>query len=212
MRLGPRFARRQTMPVAAVLAVGIVLSFIGFNFLVWENRDHVRQSLEKTATNHAEIFRHSINLNLTALLSIRGLFDASTSVTRAEFRVFTAPILGRLVGIQALEWIPRVLQENRQRYESTAQQDVISEFAFTERQAQGQMVSAGVRDVYFPVYFVEPMERNRLALGFDLGSSARRLNALNSARDTGKTGGDIAHHPGAGIRQPASLFSLRSNL
>ena len=39
---------------------------------------------------------------------------------------------------------------------------------------------------YYPVTFVEPYSGNESALGFDLGSSQARLEALHQARDSGK--------------------------
>ena len=50
---------------------------------------------------------------------------------------------------------------------------------------QGSMMRAGQRDEYFPVYYVEPLERNERALGFDLASNATRLKALELSRDSG---------------------------
>ena len=48
------------------------------------------------------------------------------------------------------------------------------------------MVRAGERDEYFPVYYVEPLERNKRAVGFDLASNEARLEALVSSRDSGE--------------------------
>ena len=48
------------------------------------------------------------------------------------------------------------------------------------------MNPAGVRDTYFPVYYVAPQAGNEKALGFDLGSNPIRLSALNKARNTGQ--------------------------
>ncbi len=187
-RLTDRFplGRLKYLPTGLILVLGFCLSLLVFNAVVSENRNHIRQDFENTASRYMEIFRHSIDLNIAALTSIRSLFHASKSVERAEFNHFTAPMLTSLVGIQALEWIPRVAGEERTNYEQHAQQDGVDGFIFSERKAQGRMVPAGTRDEYFPVYYVEPLERNKVALGFDLGSSAKRLKALHLARDTGK--------------------------
>ncbi len=47
------------------------------------------------------------------------------------------------------------------------------------------MVRRAQSDTYFPVYFVEPLEGNEAAVGFDLASNPTRLEALIQARDTG---------------------------
>ncbi|MCH8888694.1 MAG: PAS domain S-box protein, partial [SAR324 cluster bacterium] len=58
-------------------------------------------------------------------------------------------------------------------------------FRFSERERQGRMIRAGSRAEYFPVYYVEPLQGNEAAFGFDLGSNPTRLKALRKARDTG---------------------------
>src|SRR5206468_3801133 len=52
--------------------------------------------------------------------------------------------------------------------------------------SQGEVVRAAARDVYFPVYFLEPYQGNEAALGFDLASEPIRLEALDRARDSGE--------------------------
>ena len=49
--------------------------------------------------------------------------------------------------------------------------------------ATGRIVPAGPRAVHYPVYFIEPVERNATALGYDLTS---RLPTLEAARDSGR--------------------------
>ena len=44
----------------------------------------------------------------------------------------------------------------------------------------------GERDLYYPVFYVEPLKGNEPAAGFDLGSNPTRLAALERARDTGQ--------------------------
>ncbi|MGH8064794.1 MAG: SpoIIE family protein phosphatase [Candidatus Entotheonellia bacterium] len=95
------------------------------------------------------------------------------------------PVLERHPEIQAVEWIPYVTPATRAPYEAAAEQDGMKGFRIVERDAQGKLVPAGARNNYYPVYFVEPLERNRAALGFDLGSDAVRRQALVQARDTG---------------------------
>ncbi|WP_075088006.1 CHASE domain-containing protein [Verrucomicrobium spinosum] len=47
------------------------------------------------------------------------------------------------------------------------------------------MGPAQLRDEYFPVFYLESLQRNAQALGFDVGSEPTRRSALEQARDTG---------------------------
>ncbi len=78
-----------------------------------------------------------------------------------------------------------VSEAQRASYEAEARADGFADFEIIERTPAGEVVAAAQRSVYFPVYYVEPYSGNEAALGFDLGSSQTRLQALNSATDTG---------------------------
>jgi PAS domain S-box-containing protein len=88
--------------------------------------------------------------------------------------------------IQALEWIPRVTYSERMSYETEAWLNGLTDFRITERDGQGNILRAGERAEYFPVYFVEPCKGNEIALGYDIASSPIRKKALDSSRDTGE--------------------------
>ena len=48
------------------------------------------------------------------------------------------------------------------------------------------MAPAGIREEYFPVYYVEPRRGNEAAIGYDLASNPTRKQALDQARDSGE--------------------------
>lgn len=119
-----------------------------------------------------------IDRTFVELRAIQGLFNASEFVTSDEFAIFTRGFLDREKGVQALEWIPRVPRDERASYESQIQeQDGYSDYAIHPE---------GDRGAYFPVGYINPLEPNILALGYDLASNPTRLLALENARDTGE--------------------------
>ncbi|MCH8998135.1 MAG: CHASE domain-containing protein [Proteobacteria bacterium] len=186
-RIGNARARRSRFPVPIVIAIGLGCALsIGGYFLGAEFVTHEREARFELEVYHPiDRIRESIDDISAVLYSIRGLYAASKEVERAEFRAFVRSLdVGSAV--QALEWIPRVADSDRASLEETARRDGFAGFRFAERHAQGQMVPAGKREVYFPVYYVEPYAGNTAALGFDLGSNPARLEALSRARDSGK--------------------------
>jgi len=176
----------KTLPV--ILVICFLFTTTGVSFFViraWE-----RQRFENEYEVHADTLADDLQTNLTGyidiLYSIESLYRSSTEVTRQEFHTFTERLLSRHPGIQALEWIPRVPDSERAVSEAAARLDGYSQFQFTERKAQGQMIPAAPCDEYYPVYYVEPYKGNEIALGYDLASNPERLEALNKARDTGE--------------------------
>ena len=113
------------------------------------------------------------------------LYYSAGGMSRDEFGVLAAPLMQHHPGIQALEWAPRVRGRQRERLAAAAKREGLDGFAITERSPDG-LVPRSRQLEYFPVFYVEPMEGNEDALGFDLGSDPDRLRALEEARDSGR--------------------------
>ena len=172
--------------------IPLVIAVIGIAATITASRlfedMQMQQLQEKTVTamrEHSGRLERYITLNMEALDSIKAFYGASENVDRTGFEIFVKSALEKYPNIQALSWIPNVPDEQRLQYEQRAKGDGLTDFSITERQ-NGLVVPAAKRDHYFPVYFIEPLEKNKKAIGFDLASNPRRLMALNRARDTGK--------------------------
>jgi signal transduction histidine kinase len=87
---------------------------------------------------------------------------------------------------QALGWDPRVSRKERPEWEARARADGFPNFHFTEKEAQNLILPASSRNEYYPAFFLETLEKNELALGFDVFSEKVRRRALENARDTGR--------------------------
>ncbi len=184
--LPDKLAARRLVPIVLIVVAGTALSIAAFLLVhSLESQRQVR-AFERIAI---EEFGHLENSLEEAVVdkvhSIRGLYAASGFVTRSEFKVFVSNLDKHGTTIQAFEWIPRVPESSRAAYEKAAQADGHPGFRFTERERQGRMIPAGSRAEYFPVYYVQPLQGNEAAFGFDLGSNSTRLKALRKARDTG---------------------------
>lgn len=164
--------------------IGIALSaFLGWSFYEEETKI-IALDVRKDTDVKAAALERELLIHLEVLFSIKALFDSSDNVTPATFHKLAQSILARHQHIQALEWIPKVLQSERESYEKLHRNEH-SDFVITEREKQGRMIRAGDREVYFPVYYVEPLAINKLALGFDLASNTERLKTLKISRDMG---------------------------
>ncbi len=177
---------RLLVPILLTLIIGLALSigafFFGRNLEYYKTKANFQQTAKLRAAHLAK----DIESKLHTLIAISSFYAASKEVDRLEFRTFVEPYLSIHPGIQALEWVPRVPDDQRAVYEKAAQQDGLPDFQINERKSQGVMERAEEREEYFPVYFVEPLKGNEASVGFDLASNPTRLKALNRSRDTGK--------------------------
>ena len=172
--------------------IALACALIGFSIVAsisWKFYDNESTTIYNIFKNDvddkaASIVRE-IKLNFEALYNLKILFDNSKHPTSMDFRRVTKNILDRHNSIQALEWIPRVSNQERESVENARRQEY-PEFEITERHKQGLMVRAQNRTEYYPVYYVEPTTGNETAFGFDLASNPSRHETLKLSRDTGK--------------------------
>lgn len=175
----------QNMPVFGAISISLLVSVTGF-YLTRDHEQQRRQSIfQQASEDRVRVVEGRIKSALQVLHSLTAFYAASQAVDRQEFdRFFATQDIGAT--IQALEWIPRVSSADREQFELTARQDGFPDFQFTERDSSREIVPAAERDTYYPVYFLHPYAGNEAALGFDLGSNAKRLAALSRSRDSGE--------------------------
>lgn len=172
-------------PAFFALVVGVLASVL-LTFLLLESReDSWKDEVRRLAQDRTEVIRGQIVRSMEVLHGIVAFFEAHGQISREEFRIFVGSSLARQPELQALAWDPRVLGAKRGDWENRAQLEGFQDFHFTEEKSEGVLIPAQKRAEYFPVYYLESLQKNAAALGFDVGSEPRRKIALELARDTG---------------------------
>ena len=176
---------RSVFLVVSVFFFGTALSILAFIVLLQEEAAIVESKFAGLANERFFRLKSSTESALDGLHAIAGWLETNEKITRIGFERFARHLIKPNGSAQAFEWIPRVFQSQREHFEAAARREVDPDFQITERQSQGKMVPAGTRAEYYPVHYVYPLQGNKSALGFDLGSEPSRLAALEKARDTG---------------------------
>ncbi|MDP2346493.1 MAG: CHASE domain-containing protein [Gammaproteobacteria bacterium] len=117
---------------------------------------------------------------VAALESVERFYAASDEVAREEFAVFTRSIL-QWPGLQAVEWVPRVLASERLDFERAAREAGFPGYRIQEMSPGDGFVDAAIREEYFPGYFVEPVDSNNATIGLDFGAMPTRRAAMERA-------------------------------
>ena len=151
-------------------------------------------SKQQELTRLDSLFQERVNLLHNALqneldrhieinYSLKALFDSSDDVKIDEFKSFANEILNNHPSIQALEWLPRVTQDNVSSFKQ------LQGGVFTIQKTDGKVHSLAAPDLneYFPVIYTEPYEVNKSTIGVDISSEPVRLKAIQLARDTMST-------------------------
>jgi signal transduction histidine kinase len=167
---------------AGSLLVGLSLTAIAANAAFdTESRQRLRD-LERSADLSAESIQHQIDFAVAEIKGLEAMF-AVGSVSRLDFSryVETAGNPGRT---QALSFGRRLASSEREAFEANVRADDslvdggYPDFAIVP--------VTGHNDI-FVVDYIEPLEGNEAAFGFDLGSNDSRREAIEHARDSGET-------------------------
>jgi diguanylate cyclase (GGDEF)-like protein/PAS domain S-box-containing protein len=192
-----------------VLAIGIVLSAAASYWTANQVGREARLKFETAVNDASDAVESRIHAYSDVLLGVRGLFIASDSVSRGEFRDYidSLELNRRYPGIQGINYGQRIAAAQKQAFEAMVRND-------TSLDPRGYpdftVKPPGDRSEYVIVQYVEPMAGNEVALGLDLGGDAVRLAALVRTRDSGRitASGSIAlsldprRHPGFAMRLP----------
>ncbi len=173
--------------VSAIIALGagIVLSVLTYILVQRLEFKDLRSEFNYDAQNYSVALEENIETNINSLHAIEGLFASTPKVTRIMFHTFATNILPHSSGIHALRWVPRVPGVARNKYEEAAIKDGYPQYRFTELNSQKQLVTAGKRDEYYPVYYAESVTGNKATLGLDISARPNGRASLEEARDTG---------------------------
>ncbi|MCG8313949.1 MAG: CHASE domain-containing protein [Pseudomonadales bacterium] len=148
------------------------------------------EKLESIFSARAEAVEEAISQQLNNIKYesslLASMFANFSSVDFIQFNLISERIYAHTIGTQALSWIPMVSADKRREYEQRMALILDKPFVFTNRSADGAMVPASEKDLYYPVYYIYPMSGNEVAFGFDLGSHPGRLAALEMAGSTKK--------------------------
>lgn len=173
-------------------AISVVLFLTGcsITFTIYFTHNETLKAREQELISRVHItvynsIQREIDRNLDALLGLKTSFIASRGLTRKQFGIYSDHYIKNIRSIQALEWVPRISHQQRDSVEKAAQREGFPGFQFIQLEGN-QSVRAENRPEYFPVYYLEPMDGNETAFGFDPGEKGvQRFSAIQQAIKTG---------------------------
>jgi signal transduction histidine kinase/ActR/RegA family two-component response regulator len=168
-----------------VAAVALVVLGVGFTLtagVVLQARSQIQQSarvrFERLSERLVSEIEQRVNLALYGLNSVVGLYAASSSVERDEFRTFVSlrPIESEFPGVLGFGVIERV---PRQR---------LAAFVAAERATSPgfNVQTSGAAPELLVIKYIEPHEQNYRALGYDIGTDPVRRAAAERAIQSGE--------------------------
>lgn len=176
--------RKYSLGLPLLLTLGGALLLSLYSNALEERR--IRLEFERQSAEMANSIRRRMSEALEILYSLRSFYESSVEVDRDEFDRFVWRSSSRHPEIQAIVWAPRVYAAGRSSVEGVARADGLEGYRIWEYSSQGEVVPAGDRPEYFPIFYLEPKEGNERAFGFDLGSEENRVLAMIKTEETGE--------------------------
>ncbi|MEG4963888.1 MULTISPECIES: CHASE domain-containing protein [unclassified Microcoleus] len=179
-------SHRGYIPAALTLCIGTSLSFAAAA-LVWHSENQRMQVQFHQQADRLNVTLHqSINNNLEALYSLQAFYNASTEVSRQDFKQFVQPQLSRNSAMYSVNWSVRVPAAQKAAYEAAIRAEGFPAFQIYERTRDQKPIKAKVRSEYFPIAYREALKEDNKVIGFDVASSPDRKAALEKSVNTGK--------------------------
>jgi len=171
-----------SLSVWAIVLPLVILTLTGVYYSITRD-DHEHQGQLSLELRIAEI-ENAISDRMDAYTEVLrgglGLFNASTSVTREEWRAYveSLEIQDVLPGIQGIGFAEFIRPEDKAAYEQAIRDQGFPDF---------RVRPEGPRAMYSSITYLEPFdERNRQAFGFDMYQQETRRAAMDQARDSGQ--------------------------
>lgn len=178
--------RRQrlivTLPMLAMFGAVVML----FVFVSQREEARIDAEFEKWIGSYTHELEKDVGIYRNMLAALGGFYEGSEQVTAEEFGYFAERLLAYNPEVQALSWNPRVPHAERDAFEAGQRAAGRSDYRIYSVAADGGHVPVPASDEYFPVEFAVPLERNRVTLGFDIGSESLRRQAIRSAMQSGR--------------------------
>ena len=182
------FRQRLKRSVLLTLILGFALSDLAMVLARQEEEFHRRGHLLREEKLYLDEMTGEIAATLNTAQSLQSFVASNIhgAPLEDEFRHFAAPILAEDSSIQALSWNVPVTAAGRLALEEAARRDGLGDYRITERKSDGSLIAAGARPEYLAIRYIEPLQSNRMALGFDILSEPVRRMAVLKAQDSGQ--------------------------
>jgi signal transduction histidine kinase len=175
------------IPVALLLCVGSGLSLVA-SAIVWKwELESLQAEFQRQADNLTTTMERKIDEYLQIPRSLGAFYDASPAeLNRQSVREFSQLFLSRYPGIFSMGFTKRVRAEEREAYEDSIEREGFPNFSIQELGAKRKFIPARERPEYFAITYIEPLEKRKLILGYDVSVEPERKAGLEKARDTGE--------------------------
>ena len=163
----------------AILICGITISLLAANWSQNKVRDEGELLFDTVAERLTTELHRRVNLPVYGLLGARGTYMATDKVERLDFRAYveSRDLPKEFPGAIGFGLIERVMREDLETFLARERADSAPEFTIR---------TVGNAPDLYVITYIDPLDRNLAAWGYDVGSERTRREAIEKAVRTGE--------------------------
>lgn len=167
-----------------VLVVGLFISLLLAREVHEMEAESKVRDFQQLVTQLGESIAKEVAVNSELLYSFELLF-ANANPNRVEFGKEANKILKRHPELFALEWLPRIIHDERETTEFFLDK-LIPGRRILAKTSSGDIAPSDIKPEYYPIFYVEPLSSQLHSLGFDLSTVPSAFAAMEKAKVKGK--------------------------
>ncbi len=165
------------------IVVGLIISFSLFSFVKHSLQDIQKSTFNREAENRYNAIYESVNHNEIVMSVLKTYFNSIETISKDNFTNFTIDIIDSLSGVVILEYAPKVHSEELEDFIQSAV-DIGYKDYYIKDIANGAIIPAKESDIYYPLYYIVPLEENKSALGINIYSDYLSKSEIDLVVDT----------------------------
>lgn len=177
------FSRDRKIKTFVPLVLILIVVYGLFSKSVEHDEERSAASFQAEADHLANTIQSRLLIAENKLAAYAALFVASDFVSQKEFTLFSERMMVDDDAFQGVGWTKVLDHKSRLEWEAYFKKEGYPDYRITELGQDGTLVTAPVRDEYYPVLYIHPLEANRKAFGLNLAANPVRKEALLLAAD-----------------------------
>lgn len=182
---------KKNKAAAFQIRIALIIGFISIStFLYIRERENNYQKFYRKFNYQSELKIENIIDTISNIVDNLSTFSQLYAPEKWQdndpelFKKYVSLIISQNISIQAVEWIPKITEDERTDFESYAQ-NYYPDFFISEYNDQDELVPAEPAKEFYPLFMIHPLQGNEKAVGFDLFSNKKRRDALTRSAESG---------------------------
>ncbi|MEZ7892537.1 MAG: response regulator [Candidatus Wallbacteria bacterium] len=163
--------------------IGVIISVVIFFVDSADKYSDWYFIFKQDAMRRTAQFEKALEINEAILSDLAFILKNSNYESLGKIKPFVSQILKKFTIFESIAWAPKITIEERQEHEKNAGAALGVDYFIKDISANGVLVPAVTREVYFPIFYHEPSELK--FLGYDLNGEKTRSDTIKKAINEG---------------------------